>query len=234
MAARLYDAAWLDATLDRLAGEIATDPAPGAGRALLGLRTRGAVIAERLRERLRARGVDAPIGYLDATFYRDDLRTGAGLKPVQPTEIPFDLEGRAAVLVDDVLSTGRTVRAAMGAIFDYGRLGSIRLCVMIDRGGRELPIQADFCGAHIEVPRGGFVRVRLAGVDPQGDAVFLVASSFLRPKAYLILLEKSMYIIYPAERLPELHLHRALFICEISLFKKFFHFCRGKFIVVIQ
>ena len=181
MASRLFDAAWLDATIDRLAGEIAADPARGAGRALLGLRTRGAVIAERLRERLRARGVDAPIGYLDATFYRDDLHTGAGLKPVQPTEIPFELEGRAIVLVDDVLSTGRTVRAAMGAIFDYGRPGAIRLCVMIDRGGRELPIQSDYRGARIEVPKGGFVRVRLADVDPQGDAVFLVAPGDSEP-----------------------------------------------------
>ena len=182
MASRLHDAEWFDATLNRLADEIVADRAPGDGRAIIGLRTRGAVIAERLRDLLKARGVDAPIGYLDATFYRDDLHTGAGLKPVQPTEIPFDLAGRAVILVDDVLSTGRTIRAAMGALFDYGRPGSVRLCVMVDRCIHELPIQADFRGDRIKIPKGGgFVRVRLAGLDPQGDAVYVVAPGDSEP-----------------------------------------------------
>ena len=182
MASRLYGPEWVQDTLARIADEIAANRAPGDGKAILGLRTRGAVLADRLRTLLAARGVDAPIGYLDATLYRDDLHTGAGLKPVQPTDIPFDLTGRAVILVDDVLSTGRTIRAAMGALFDYGRPGSVRLCVMVDRGCRELPIWADFYGTRLEVPKGGgFVRVRLAGLDPQGDAVYLVAPGDSEP-----------------------------------------------------
>ena len=175
MASRLYGPEWVQDTLARIADEIAANRAPGDGKVILGLRTRGAVLAERLQALLAERGVDAPIGYLDATLYRDDLHTGAGLKAVTPTEIDFDLSGKAIVLVDDVLSTGRTIRAAMGAVFDYGRPASLRLCCMLDRGGRELPIHADFVGAHVDVPKGGFVRLKLAEVDPQGDAVYVVA-----------------------------------------------------------
>ncbi len=173
MATQLYDEAWVAEAVRRLADEIHADRAPGAGRALVGIRTRGAILAERRHAALAERGLDAPRGFLDATMYRDDLHTGAGLKEIKATEITFDLTDRTLVLVDDVVSTGRTVRAAMEALFAYGRPAAIRLLAMLDRGGRELPIRPDFVGARVEVPRGSFVRLRLAEVD-DADAVWVV------------------------------------------------------------
>ncbi len=175
MAAKIFDEAWLRDCLVRLADGIATRRDKGTGKALIGLRTRGAILADRLRALLQERhGLDLPIGYLDATLYRDDLHRGAGLKPVKPTEIDFDPNDRDVILIDDVLSTGRSIRAAMGALFDYGRPASIALCIMIDRGGRELPIHPDFLGVKMEVSKGGFVRLKLKEIDPQGDAVYVV------------------------------------------------------------
>ncbi|MDR3211458.1 MAG: bifunctional pyr operon transcriptional regulator/uracil phosphoribosyltransferase PyrR [Planctomycetota bacterium] len=175
MASKMYDRAWLEDCLRRLAGEIVNNRTPSSAKALIGLRTRGAILADRLGELIRGeQGLELPLGYLDATFYRDDLGQGAGLKAVKPSEINFNINNRDIILVDDVISTGRSIRAAMGAIFDYGRPSSIRLCVMIDRGGRELPVQPDFLGARIEVPRGGFIRLKLHEIDPQGDAVYVV------------------------------------------------------------
>lgn len=175
MASKIFDKVWLHDCLVRLADSIASRRDKGAGKALIGLRTRGAILADRLRALLRERhGLDLPIGYLDATLYRDDLHTGAGLKPVQPSEIEYDMSDRDIILVDDVICTGRSIRAAMGAIFDYGRPASISLCVMIDRGGRELPIHPDYLGVKIEVSKGGFVRLKLAEIDPQDEAVYVV------------------------------------------------------------
>lgn len=175
MASKMYDSAWLDDCIVRLAGEIVNNRTPRSDKALVGLRTRGAILADRLKKVIAEKhGMDLPIGYLDVTLYRDDLHRGAGLKPVLPSEIEFDINDRDIVLVDDVLSTGRSIRAAMGALFDYGRPASVRLCVMIDRGGHELPIRADFLGVNLEVPKGGFVRLKLSEIDPQGDAVYVV------------------------------------------------------------
>ncbi len=175
MASKIFDSEWLRDCLIRLADSIASRRDRGSGKALVGLRTRGAILVDRLKAILLERhGLDVPAGYLDATLYRDDLHTGAGLKPVKPSEIPYDMTGRDIILVDDIISTGRTIRAAMGAIFDYGRPASISLCAMIDRGGRELPIHPDYLGVKIEVSSGGFVRLRLAEIDPQGDAVYVV------------------------------------------------------------
>lgn len=175
MASKIFDSDWLADCLVRLADGIAARKDRGEGKALVGLRTRGAILADRLEKLLKKRhGLDLPLGYLDATLYRDDLHTGAGLKPVQPSELDYDLNGKDIILVDDVISTGRSIRAAMGAIFDYGRPAGIALCVMIDRGGRELPIHPDFLGVKIEVSKGGFVRLKLSEIDPQGDAVYVV------------------------------------------------------------
>ncbi len=153
-------------------------PAPGSALpAIVGIRTRGEVLAERLAQRLRAeRGVEIDRGVLDITFYRDDLSRRKGAPMVRATEIDFDPDDRVILLVDDVLHTGRSVRAAMDALTDFGRPKAIRLAVLIDRGGRELPIAADFVGRRVEVPDDRRVQVRLTERDGL-DGVFLVKSA---------------------------------------------------------
>jgi pyrimidine operon attenuation protein/uracil phosphoribosyltransferase len=122
-----------------------------AATALVGIHTGGVWLAERL---LAALAIALPLGLLDISFYRDDFDK-TGLHPqVKPTQIPFEVDGRHIVLVDDVLYTGRTVRGAMNELFDYGRPASISLAVLIDRGGRELPVAAQYVGARLEVPQG--------------------------------------------------------------------------------
>ncbi len=126
-------------------------PQVTADTALVGIHTGGVWLAERLHAAL---GIALPLGLLDISFYRDDFDQ-TGLHPqVKPTQIPFEVNGRHIVLVDDVLYTGRTVRGAMNELFDYGRPASISLAVLIDRGGRELPVAAQYVGAKLEVPPG--------------------------------------------------------------------------------
>jgi len=142
--------------------------------AVIGIRTRGEILARRIVERLReARKEPVEFGVLDVTFYRDDLSVRKGMPLVRATEIDFDLDGKVVLLVDDVLQTGRSVRAAMDALVDFGRPEAIRLAVLIDRGGRELPIAADFVGATVEAPEKARVQVHLAEHDGE-DGVFLV------------------------------------------------------------
>ena len=136
---------------EHLLAQLATSVAPHFGEdyALVGIRTGGAWVAERLHALLDAR---LPLGTLDISFYRDDF-SRIGLHPaVEPSNIPFDVEGRHILLVDDVLYTGRTVRAAMNELFDYGRPAAIDLAVLVDRGGRELPIAARYAGASLPLP----------------------------------------------------------------------------------
>jgi pyrimidine operon attenuation protein/uracil phosphoribosyltransferase len=132
---------------------------------LIGLQTGGVPIAQRLAEALQAiEGVRLEVGTLDVAFYRDDI----GLRPVLPeavTDIPFELDGRVVVLADDVLFTGRTIRAALNALNDYGRPRAIQLAVMIDRGHRELPIRPDFVGKNLPTRRDEVVDVHDEGVD---------------------------------------------------------------------
>ena len=133
--------------LTALIGQMQPRVTPATG--LVGIRTGGVWIAERLHAALKLAAAPAT---LDVSFYRDDF-AAEGLKhEVKPSRIPFEIEGRDLVLVDDVLYTGRTIRAAMNELFDYGRPKSIKLAALIDRGGRELPIAAQFLGAAIEVP----------------------------------------------------------------------------------
>nr|WP_230314412.1 bifunctional pyr operon transcriptional regulator/uracil phosphoribosyltransferase PyrR [Candidatus Contendobacter odensis] len=129
--------------------------------ALVGIHTGGVWIAERLRQQL---GVTTPLGQLDIAFYRDDF-SRIGINPrVRPSELPFDVDGRHLVLVDDVLHTGRTIRAALNELFDYGRPASILLAVLVDRGGRELPIEAHVAGSRLELPASQ--QIQLTGPDP--------------------------------------------------------------------
>lgn len=118
---------------------------------IVGIVTGGAWLAERLHREL---GVTTPLGRLDVSYYRDDLSSSGLKKQIKPSQIPFDVDGRALLLVDDVLNTGRTIRAAMNELFDYGRPARIDLAVLVDRGGRELPVAAQFCGASLQVPAG--------------------------------------------------------------------------------
>ena len=132
-----------------------------ADPALVGIHTGGVWVAERLRQRM---GIATPLGQLDIAFYRDDF-SRIGLNPrVQPSELPFDVDGRHLVLIDDVLYTGRTVRAALNELFDYGRPASVLLAVLVDRGGRELPIEAHVAGSRLELPTGQ--QLQLTGPDP--------------------------------------------------------------------
>jgi len=118
---------------------------------VVGIVTGGAWLAERLHRQL---GIATPLGELDVSFYRDDFNQAGLHHQVRPSQVPFDVQGRKLLLVDDVLYTGRTVRAAMNELFDYGRPASIELAVLVDRGGRELPIAAQYTGGAIEVPKG--------------------------------------------------------------------------------
>ena len=131
-------------------------PIVGARTAMIGIHTGGAWLAERLHAMLR---LPEPLGLMDIAFYRDDYHEQGLHHDPKRTRIPFDVSGRQLLLVDDVLYTGRTVRAAMNELFDYGRPESISLVVLADRGGRQLPICAQHCGARIEVPPG--MRLRL-------------------------------------------------------------------------
>jgi pyrimidine operon attenuation protein/uracil phosphoribosyltransferase len=148
----LLDAASVERGLNRVAGQIVERHGGLAGLVLVGVRRGGVRIAEDLRQCLKQReGADVAMGTVDITLYRDDASSAMPNPRIGPSEIPVPLQGRAVVLVDDVISTGRTVRAALDALLDYGRPKSIELCVVIDRGGRELPIQPDYWVKRVEV-----------------------------------------------------------------------------------
>lgn len=149
----ILDAAGIAATIDRLAREIAASLPAGMPVGVIGIRSRGEVLAGRLITTLETLGLSGlKHGSLDITLYRDDLAELGPQAKVRRTEIDFDLSGMHVILVDDVLYTGRSVRAALDALVDLGRPEAIRLAVLVDRPGRELPIQADFVG--VRVPRG--------------------------------------------------------------------------------
>jgi pyrimidine operon attenuation protein/uracil phosphoribosyltransferase len=142
--------------------------------AVVGVVRGGDVLAQRLSAQIRqAEGVNVPTGRLDITLYRDDLARADAPPFLRPTEIPFPIDDRIVVLVDDVLYTGRTARAALDALMDLGRPRAVQLAVLVDRGHRELPIQPDYVGHTIHTGRDEAVEVRI-GEDPGDDAVFLI------------------------------------------------------------
>jgi pyrimidine operon attenuation protein/uracil phosphoribosyltransferase len=166
----------LQRVVDRIAHQILEKTQGAAGTVLLGIPTRGVPLARRLADRIRTfEGVEVPVGSLDVTLYRDDLRRHA-VRAVGPTELPpGGVDGRRVILVDDVLFSGRTVRAALDALSDLGRPASVQLAVLVDRGHRELPIRADYVGKNIPTARAESVKVTLAESDG-ADEVRLIGA----------------------------------------------------------
>jgi pyrimidine operon attenuation protein/uracil phosphoribosyltransferase len=167
--AQVLDEAALDRALTRIAHEIVEQAGGGDDLALIGIKTRGVTLAARIAAKIAsAEGGRPPVGALDITLYRDDLGLRAEQPAVRGTEIAFALKGRTVVLVDDVLFTGRSIRAAMDALMDLGRPRAIRLAVLVDRGHRELPIRPDYVGKNLPTSRRETVAVMLRehdGVD---------------------------------------------------------------------
>jgi pyrimidine operon attenuation protein/uracil phosphoribosyltransferase len=150
----------------RLSHEIVEKQAGTDGLLLIGIQRRGVPLAQRIAASIAENeGTEVPVGALDITFYRDDLSLVAQQPVVKGTELPIGIDGRTIVLVDDVLYTGRTIRAAMDALVDFGRPQAIRLAVLVDRGHRELPIRADHVGKNVPTSREELVRVHLEETD---------------------------------------------------------------------
>ena len=170
---QLMSSSEIDRTLVRLANEILERNNGLAGVVLVGIRRRGVPLAERLAKKmLEIEKTAPPVEMLDITFYRDDLSTVAQKPVVQEIPAAFSVEGKTAILVDDVLYTGRTTRAALEALLDHGRPQRVDLCVLIDRGHRELPIQANYVGRVIQTSDTEVIEVRLREIDNQ-DRVML-------------------------------------------------------------
>ena len=179
----LLDAAALERTISRIAHELIERNADLRALALVGIHTRGVPIANRLRELVAERsGVRVETGAVDITFHRDDVLVRGGGPPLHPqpvvrgTELDFPLEGKTVVLVDDVLFTGRTIRAAIDALLEYGRPARVQLAVLVDRGHRELPIRPDYVGKNVPTSLAERVRVELRETD-DGDRVVLLDGS---------------------------------------------------------
>ncbi len=162
----IMDAEGIQRALIRIAHEILEKNKGAENLALLGLQTRGVPIANRLAGYIREiEGVDVPVGILDITLYRDDLSHLMHQPEVRATEVPFNVENMRIVITDEVVYTGRTIRAALDAIMDMGRPQIVQLAVLIDRGHRELPIRADYVGKNIPTSRAEWVHVKLKEVD---------------------------------------------------------------------
>lgn len=185
---RILDSAHVDRTLSRMAHEILERNKSIERMGIVGIRTRGLPLAERLAAKLEEiAGARPPVGALDINLYRDDLSLIADHPILRKTDIPFEVDGSRIVLVDDVLFTGRTIRAALDGLMDLGRPDWIQLAVLVDRGHREVPIRADYVGKNVPTARSEQVEVRLKQVDGR-DEVLLIrdaggASRAQRPSA---------------------------------------------------
>ncbi len=174
--AKIIDEIGLKRTITRLAHEILERNKGSENIILIGMRTRGEFLARRICENITAIDKTTPVlGILDATLYRDDFRTRLKQPSVSVTDITFDITEKDVILIDDVLYTGRTTRAAMDAIMDLGRPSTIQFCVLVDRGHREMPIRADFVGKNIPTSLNEEVKVKMSEVDDE-DAVYLIES----------------------------------------------------------
>lgn len=172
--ARIMDKEAMERALMRIAHEIVEKNKGTGNLAIIGIRNRGAYLAERVAAYIeKIEKVKVPVGILDITLYRDDLTTVSEQPVVHKTEIEFDISDKKIILVDDVLYTGRTVRSALDALIDFGRPRYIQLAVLIDRGHRELPIRADFIGKNVPTALRETVQVRLKEVDGKEEVAIL-------------------------------------------------------------
>ncbi|KPK42295.1 MAG: transcriptional regulator [Omnitrophica WOR_2 bacterium SM23_29] len=170
--AKIMDAEQIDKTLTRIAHEIIEKNKDIERIAVVGIRTRGAFLAERLAKKIKdIEKREIPVGILDITLYRDDLTTIAEQPVVHKTEIDFDIQDKIIILIDDVLYTGRTIRCALDALIDFGRPKNIQLAVLIDRGHRELPIRADSVGKNIPTSQNEVVQVKIQEVDGADEVI---------------------------------------------------------------
>lgn len=164
--AQIMDEAGIERTLVRIAHQIVEKNHGTDGLCLVGIKTRGVPLAERLAENIQQiEGVRVPVGKLDITLYRDDLTETVDLPVSSATELPCPVENRSVIIVDDVIYTGRTVRAAIEALFGIGRPKSIRLAVLVDRGHRELPFRPDFVGKNVPTSREELIAVKVDEID---------------------------------------------------------------------
>ena len=164
--AQIMDEAAINRALTRIAHEIIEKNKGVKDVVLIGIQRRGVPLANRLANNIKKyEGVEVPVGILDITLYRDDLSTLAEHPVINSTDIPFDINGKIVVMVDDVLYTGRTARAAMDALIDLGRPKAIQFAVLVDRGHRELPIRADYVGKNLPTSRNEIVNVQVMEVD---------------------------------------------------------------------
>jgi pyrimidine operon attenuation protein/uracil phosphoribosyltransferase len=171
---KILDEQAIQRTITRLSHEILEKNKGAENIALVGIQTRGEFLAKRIRNKIfEIEGIEVPTGILNITLYRDDVRIKLKQPEVKATNILFDINDKDIILIDDVLYTGRTVRAAMDALTDLGRYSSIQLLVLIDRGHRELPIKADYVGKNVPTSINEEIRVKLKEVDGE-DAVYLV------------------------------------------------------------
>jgi pyrimidine operon attenuation protein/uracil phosphoribosyltransferase len=172
--AQLMSAPEIDRTLQRLAHEIVEKSGGTKDLALIGIRRRGVPLAQRIAQAMRGiDGVDVPVGTLDITLYRDDLSKVASHAVMKSSDISFGVDNMNLVLVDDVLYTGRTIRAAMNGLFDLGRPKRVSLCVLIDRGWREMPIEAQFTGRVVQTSSTEIIEVRLREIDNEERVVMV-------------------------------------------------------------
>jgi pyrimidine operon attenuation protein/uracil phosphoribosyltransferase len=169
---KILDKEAIEKSLKRMAHEIIENAETMDNTALIGIKNRGAYIAERLADKIKEITGDRPeVGALDITLYRDDLTKVSEQPIVHATEITFDIDQKRVVLVDDVLFTGRTIRCALDALIDFGRPGKIQLAVLVDRGHRELPIRADYVGKNVPTAIKESVEVRLEESDGKDEVV---------------------------------------------------------------
>ncbi len=173
---KITDAEGLDRILTRMAHEILEKNKGSKNLVIMGMRTRGEFIGKRIQEKIKQiDNVELPFGVLDVTLYRDDFRTRMKQPEVSVSDITFDINEKDIVLVDDVLYTGRTTRSALNAIMDLGRPSSIQLCILVDRGHRELPIRADYVGKNIPTSHSEEIKVKIKEHDGE-DAIYIVES----------------------------------------------------------